>query len=165
MSENNHKDFLKNPRLKALGIYFSTLGPIGYIPYFPGTWGALTATILAPFVFLPLSLFSRILILLLIFFAGAITSNLSEQHFKKKDPSAVIIDELGGQFLTFIALIQVNIFLLLAGFIIFRIFDIVKPWPVNKSEQWLPKGFGIMLDDYVAGICGAIVLAFINYLI
>lgn len=161
MIKNYNKDCLKKTAPKAVGIYFSTLGPIGHIPYFPGTWGSLAATILAPFAFLPLSLFARILLLLLIFFTGAIASKFSEKHFKKKDPSAVVIDELGGQFLTFIFLFQVNISLLFTGFLVFRVFDILKPWPIKNSEQWLQNGFGIMLDDYIAGAMSALLLGII----
>ena len=165
MRENNNKEAFRNTRLRTMAVNFSTLGPIGNIPYFPGTWGALVATLLAPYVFLPLPFFFRILVLLFIFFTGALASNFSIHHFKQEDPSAVIIDELGGQFLTFILLVQVNVYFLLAGFLAFRLFDILKPWPINKSEQWLPKGYGIMLDDYVAGIFSALVVALIAYLV
>jgi len=162
---------IKNPIQEGIkyfrkwAVHFSTLGPIGHIPYFPGTWGSVAATLLAPCLFLPLSFPARILVVLLIFFAGAIASNYSIHHFEKEDPAEVIIDEIGGQFLTYIFMLQATLSLLLIGFLIFRIFDILKPWPISKSEKWLPKGFGIMLDDYVAGIFSALVLTLINYLI
>lgn len=76
----------------------------------------------------------------------------------------MVIDELGGQLLSFLPLDKTNIILLLLDFLSFRIFDILKPWPVKRSENWLPKGFGIMLDDYLAGILSALVLSFIAYL-
>jgi len=73
-----------------------------------------------------------------------------------KDPQFVVIDEVAGQLITLIA-VPITWKTLLAGFILFRGFDIVKPPPVRQLEQ-LPEGFGIVLDDVAAGICALIVM-------
>ncbi|WP_457571581.1 phosphatidylglycerophosphatase A family protein [Desulfovulcanus sp.] len=133
-------------------INLATLGPIGYLPKAPGTWGSLAATILAPFLFIPISLPFKILVLVIIFFLGAYAASLAEKVYKHKDPGCVIIDELLGQWVTFLTLTHSVWFMIIIGFVLFRIFDILKPFPIRNSEQWLKNGFGIMIDDLLAGI-------------
>jgi len=90
----------------------------------------------------------------------------------KNDPGEVVADELAGQAVTFLAippLIPVTLTLVQiciitsAGFLLFRFFDILKPWPIRKLEKF-PKGWGILADDLLAGVFAAIVLVIIIFL-
>lgn len=126
----------------------------------PGTWGSLAATLLwwalahqlPPSVRLPV-------ILLLIVASTAIgipAATLEARGCGKKDPQHVVIDEVAGQLVTLIAC-PILWKPQLAGFILFRAFDIVKPPPIRILEK-LPEGTGIMVDDLGAGLYGLIVL-------
>ena len=87
---------------------------------------------------------------------GIPAATLEERGCGKKDPSHVVIDEVAGQLLTLVAC-PIVWQALLAGFILFRAFDIVKPPPVRSLER-LPEGTGIVVDDLGAGVYGLIVL-------
>ena len=121
-------------------LHFCRLGPAGLAPRAPGTAGSLLATLLAPLLFLPLSLPWRLVALLALFMLGF--GGFSAASGWK------------------------DVALLLAAFLFFRFFDILKPWPVHASESWLPSGWGIMIDDVLAGIwallCMSVLMLVIN---
>lgn len=144
---------MKNQNLKdETTLAFCRLGVAGLAPKAPGTWGTAVACILAPFLFFPLPLIWRIIVLIAIFFAGAWAATRAEKILNQKDPGQVVIDELAGVWLVFLPYREWTFWLILAGFIFFRIFDIFKPWPVRASENWLPDGYGVMIDDIIAGL-------------
>jgi phosphatidylglycerophosphatase A len=87
---------------------------------------------------------------------GVWASGVAARHFASKDPGAVVIDEVAGQLLTYL-LIPLSAAGAIVGFVIFRIFDIIKPWPANRLES-LPGGWGVMADDLMAAVYGHIVL-------
>ena len=118
----------------------------------PGTWGSAVAALLAPLWFLPLSLQGRALVLAGVFFVGALAASRVEVLLGREDPPQVVVDELLGMWLTLLPFAQPSLSMLLAGFVLFRIFDIWKPWPVGASEHWMRGGFGVMLDDALAGV-------------
>lgn len=93
----------------------------------------------------------------LILFPGVWAATETARFLKKKDPSVVVVDEVLGQWVTLLAAPVLNWKALAAGFILFRVFDIWKPWPVRKLEQ-LPGGIGIVADDLAAGVYGALIL-------
>jgi phosphatidylglycerophosphatase A len=104
--------------------------------------------------------FAGILITVAIAIVGVIAADRAARYAAKKDPQWVVIDEVSGQLLTyylFFWLIPLNWKTWLLGFILFRLFDIWKPLPARQLEQ-LPGGWGIMADDWMAGIYAAIVL-------
>ena len=141
----------------ALGV--ARLGVAGLAPKGPGTCGSLVAVLLAPWCFMPLSLPWQLAVLTLIFFVGAWAAGRAEQILGEKDPGQVVVDELLGQWIAIMPLgAVVNVWQLLAAFVLFRAFDIAKPWPIKASETWLPGGFGVMLDDLIAGLDAAAVL-------
>ena len=82
-------------------------------------------------------------------------------HFDKKDPSQVVIDEVAGQWVA-LAGLPLEPVTLIAGFALFRLFDIVKPWPVGRLERF-PGASGIMLDDLAAGLIAHLILRFVLY--
>jgi len=151
------------------GLLTSCFG-LGYLPLAPGTWGSLPPAIAFAIIcrFSP-SAQSIVLAILALFgcvvcvmFAPAVIAQTG-----KADPGQVVADEFAGQAITFLAAVFFNtqvfstgqIWLTtLAGFLLFRVFDIVKPWPCRLLER-LPQGWGILADDLMAGVYAAISLA------
>ena len=118
----------------------------------PGTCGSFAGMLLAPFVFLPLPYWGRVLALALLFVAGAAAGTRAERILGRKDPGEVVIDEVFGQWLTYLPFAALEWPGLAAGFVLFRLFDMTKPPPVRASENWLPGGWGVMLDDGMAAL-------------
>jgi len=147
-----------------LCLLVSGLGPIGKIPYASGTWGSAAAVLTAPFLFLPLHPVLRFIILAALFYIGARTATRTEELLHKKDPSHVVIDELVGQWITLLPFASPSTFELVAAFFLFRVFDILKPPPVRASENWLPAGYGVMIDDVLAGIYACLCLTVLHWL-
>ena len=139
-------------------VNIATLGPVGFLPKAPGTWGSAAAAIAAPFFFYPFSFPIKIFILILLFIFGAMACSEAEIKLGKKDPGCVVIDEVLGQWITFLPFGLMTGWQFIAGFIFFRIFDILKPWPVRQSENWLKSGWGVMIDDLLAGVYAAAAL-------
>ena len=143
---------------------------IGKIKYAPGTIASLAAC----FLFLLLINFINIsiifLITLIIFFYSFISINNSFEEFKSDDPQEIVIDEVVGQMLTLLAIpIYETLYPLptmyycLSAFILFRLFDIWKPFPVNYVDNNVKGSLGIMLDDIVASIYSIIFLVLILF--
>ncbi len=142
--------------------------PCGLSPVAPGTMGSLGAIALAPFLFLPLSLTLRALVLVVLFFIGTYVGTRAEQILGKTDPGSVVIDEVVGQWVAISLFLPTTIFTaptifstyvaLLIPFALFRFFDILKPWPVRWAQDTFPKGLGIMLDDVLAGLYALLLL-------
>lgn len=138
--------------LDKLALALATLGPIGHFPKAPGTWGSLASIVAAPWLFLPFPLWGRIAILLGVLIIGIWACSRAEILMGKKDPGCVIIDELFGQWLTLLFFTAMPIWYLAIAFVLFRLFDIFKPWPVRWAETAFPGGLGVMVDDGVAGL-------------
>lgn len=126
----------------------------------PGTWGALATTLLWWLLashLPPSARIPAILVLVVIVTAiGIPAATLEARGCGKKDPSHVVIDEVAGQLVTLIAC-PIVWRALLAGFILFRVFDILKPPPIRSLEK-LPEGTGIVVDDLGAGVYALVVL-------
>jgi len=120
---------------------------VGYSPVAPGTAGSLLALFIL-WVF-PFSSLGLVLALLVIVGVGGWAAGRAERLLGRKDPSPVVIDEIAGMFLSVLALPR-SLGLLLVAFLLFRVLDIVKPFPIRQS-QILSAGLGIMLDDLIAG--------------
>jgi phosphatidylglycerophosphatase A len=153
------------PRLSdRLAVFAATLGPVGRMPKAPGTWGSAAALAAAPFCFVPLPLPARIAALAVILAGGAWAAGRAERVLGRKDPGCVVVDELLGQWAAF-APFQLGAptpampLDLLELFVLFRIFDILKPWPVRAIDRSVPGGLGVMLDDLAAGGYAALVFA------
>ena len=154
-------------------LHFSRLGPAGLSPRAPGTAGSFLAVLIAPFVYLPLSLPWRLAVLAVLFVVGALAASRAEVLLNRQDPGCVVIDELVGQWLSMLLLgnlsassTTADVAFLLVPFVFFRFFDILKPWPVHASESWIPAGWGIIIDYVLAVIlallCVSVVMAFIH---
>lgn len=145
-----------------LSRLISTAFGIGYFPYGPGTLSALA--VIFVYLFCPrIDIIHFIAIILAVTFLGVATSTITEKEMQIKsgeselhDPGIIVIDEIVGMLFALIALPH-KLKFILPAFILFRFFDIVKPFPINKCEK-LPAGWGIMLDDVVAGIFANIII-------
>jgi phosphatidylglycerophosphatase A len=123
---------------------------VGFIPVIPGTFGSLAAFSLY-FALHSLNQWRLyVLGVTLISIIGVWAANKVEKDSKIVDPSFVVIDEVAGQLITFF-LIPLSWVYLPIGFLLFRAFDILKPFPARRAEE-LPGGWGIMVDDIIAGI-------------
>ena len=126
----------------------------------PGTWGSLATTLLWWLIASHLAANTRLAVIALLIVlsvaVGIPAATLEARGCGKKDPSHVVIDEVAGQLVTLIA-VPIGWKPLLAGFILFRTFDILKPPPIRQLER-LPEGTGIVVDDLGAGVYGLIVM-------
>ena len=138
---------------RTIGWWLAIGLGLGLLPLAPGTWGSLGAVgiTLLVYQFAPQSLCLFLwCIFLLTLAVGILVSGKAEAILGERDPSCVVIDEISGQFLTFL-IIPSSIPMIILGFSLFRFFDIAKPFPCRRAES-LPGGLGIMTDDVVAGI-------------
>jgi phosphatidylglycerophosphatase A len=142
-------------RLDKAVEFIATLGFTGYIPVAPGTFASLAA--FAVFMLLRPSISVRAVILLLIIPVGIISSHIAERVLDKKDSSHIVIDEFCGYFVS-VLFIPISIGYALAAFFLFRIFDILKPFPIKKIENNFKGGLGIVADDLMAGFYTNVVL-------
>ena len=138
----------------------------GLLPKAPGTSGSALATLLA----WPIAVIwggpGLLIAGVVAFAAGIPLSNAYVRRASSKgtDPGEVVIDEFAGQWLTLLAAVPPIIaagpdpVLFLAGFILFRIFDVFKPWPIRAVERRVKGGFGIMIDDVLAAVPAGVLL-------
>tara|TARA_B100000953_G_scaffold165907_1_gene136831 strand:+ start:3985 stop:4440 length:456 start_codon:yes stop_codon:yes gene_type:complete len=145
---------------RLIAEWIGTVFNIGKLPLAPGTWSSLIASLTWFFLFDSVSPIILPIITLLLFTIGIISCEKIINDTKEKDPSRIVIDEWVGQWIAF-TFMPVNISILVIGLILFRIFDIFKPFPVRSMEK-LSGGWGIMMDDVIAGIMAYILLYAIN---
>lgn len=137
--------------------WFATCSYVGYLPLAPGTWGSALACVI-------LYLFPQSgnpVILVVLIAAGIVTAERARGD--EEDPGRIVIDEYAGMLVT-MAGHDLTLWSLVKGFILFRAFDILKPYPIRKLER-LPGGYGIMADDLLAGIFASIVLFLVGRLL
>jgi phosphatidylglycerophosphatase A len=135
--------------------WFAIAGPIGLFPWVPATLASLVvATLCRLWPPTPAMVGLGAVALLLL---GAPAATTAERLQGEEDPRNVVIDEVAGQWLTFVWVAPTTLALAAAGFVLFRFFDITKPFPIRRLER-LPRGWGIMADDLLAGLYAAVVL-------
>lgn len=135
-------------RTRAALIIATALGA-GYAPQAPGTFGSAVGLVL--WFVLPSVLWVQAVAIALVCVAGVWSGTVAEQHFNRRDPGQVVVDEVAGMMVTLLLNPVSGIGWLVAAFLLFRAVDIVKPFPVNVLER-LPGGAGIMADDVMAGV-------------
>ena len=140
-------------------VLFATGCYAGYIPIAPGTFGTLIAI---PLCYLLSELRALEGILFIVAFTGSAVwiSGKVEKVIKKKDAGLIVIDEMTGMLVT-LFLIPWSAKSVVAGFFLFRLFDIAKPFPIRRLEEKLPGGWGVVGDDILAGIYANVVLRFV----
>jgi len=133
--------------------HIATLGFIGFFPVAPGTFSSLAA--LAFFILLKPSPFIHIIILSVIIPISIISSHHAEKSFNNKDSKHIVVDEFCGYL---VSVFLVPFSYALAAFILFRFFDILKPFPIRKIEHLLEGGIGIVADDIMAALYTNVIL-------
>jgi phosphatidylglycerophosphatase A len=164
-------------RKPRVSLAIATAFGLGYLPKAPGTFGSLLSvamtvawwSALVPYHSLDLYVEDHYLVvsqggvltllILLVSFVGVVVASRVAKYLGNKDPQIVVIDEVSGQLISYLGIggAVPNWKYLLLGFILFRVFDIWKPFPARQAES-LPGGLGIMADDWVAGIYAALCL-------
>ncbi len=147
---NNTNDFFTK---------LSTLGCCGYCPFMPGTIGALLGTIFAYLIFIFFRQQVVYILSLLLILLAILSCGIAEKRIGGKDPSCIILDEFVAMPICFLANFSKcqSIWIFFGGFVIFRIFDILKPFSLKKLER-INGGLGIVLDDIGAAIYTNIIL-------
>ncbi|MBI5603304.1 MAG: phosphatidylglycerophosphatase A [Deltaproteobacteria bacterium] len=153
---------MSNPSLKGPILFLSSGTYLGYIPLASGTFGTLWG--LPIFFWLSTqSLWIQVLFIIGSIGLAILLAGQAEKIWNRKDPSQVVIDEIVG-YLTAMAGMPFSWTMAVSGFFIFRIMDILKPFPIRKIDQGLPGGWGIVLDDVLAGVYSQIILRILVYL-
>jgi len=171
----------KRTPLDGLALAVATCG-VGYMPVAPGTWGSVvgvgiylmlrmaSAEVFAQAVARgwsvpPLESFRMtfmLVMLIVITIAGIWAASRAESLMGRKDPGAVVIDEVAGQLITFLFVpFNAGLWAVVAGFLAFRTFDIWKPYPIRRLEA-LESGLGIMADDVLAGAYAATLMSLLT---
>jgi len=136
---------------------FATGGYVGHIPVASGTFGTLVAVPLC-FLLSLLGPFQGMLFIVLFVGFAVWIAGEAEKVFEQKDSRLIVIDEMAG-FLVTLFLIPWGTKTLVAGFLLFRLMDIAKPFPIRKLETTLPGGWGVVGDDVLAGVYANVVLS------
>lgn len=142
------------PKRPVAALLVATVCGIGYVPVAPGTFGS--AVGLLAWAVMPPSALVQGLTIAVLFVIGSWSGSVAERHFGGPDPRQVVIDEVLGMLAT-LWLNPVGWAGAFAGFLLFRIADVVKPYPANRFER-LPGGIGVMADDAMAAIYANIAL-------
>jgi phosphatidylglycerophosphatase A len=145
--------------VNRLAMTLATWFGCGYFPLGPGTIGALAAVLIAfgLHAWLGSGRITYLLLTIAFLWPSFWASTQAARLSKRKDPGFVVIDEVLGQWVTLLGLVNFSWQNFVAGFVLFRIFDIWKPWPIRRIEH-LPEGYGIVCDDLAAGFYGALIL-------
>jgi phosphatidylglycerophosphatase A len=121
----------------------------GLLPKAPGTWGSLAALPFAWVITQHFGMLGLVIATVLVFALGMWVSEILVQRFGGEDPQAIVIDEVAGQWVVLV-MVPPDLVYYAAGFVLFRIVDIFKPWPANWADSQVKGGLGVMLDDVLA---------------
>lgn len=156
MADESTKIRVTRAQLVASPANFLALGAgSGLAPFAPGTFGTLAAIPIV--VFMPQNLAIYIAIVMVLFVVGVWLCDTCANDLGVHDHPAIVFDEWVGYLITMIAAPRSFLFLAL-GFALFRLFDILKPWPIGMADKRISGGLGIMVDDVIAGVFAAIAL-------
>jgi phosphatidylglycerophosphatase A len=133
-----------------LSLAVATAFGVGYVPFAPGTFGSLAGLVVFVAVRATGQPAVELAAIVAIFLAGVWAATTAEEHFGHIDPGPVVIDEVLGMLVT-LTLVPVSVTGALVGFVLFRVFDVIKPPPCSQLEA-LPGGWGVMCDDCMAAV-------------
>lgn len=151
----SNADQLRSYAFKDPLVVLATGFGIGWIPFAPGTIASLVVALLVWF-FVPESAVLQYAIIFLLFIVARLTLGIVVRKYGVKDESCIVLDEFLGMAIA-LFLVPKLWWAYLIAFLIFRIFDIVKPWPISWIEQRIRGAYGIILDDVMAGAGAAII--------
>ena len=144
------------PLVSRIGLFVATCGYLGYVPIAPGTFGSAAGLLVFFAVRSTGSVAVELATIVALFAAGVWSGTVAEHHFGGIDPGPVVLDEVVGMLITLL-LLEVTITGAIVGFLVFRVLDVVKPWPSAGFEK-LPGGLGVMADDGMAALYGNLVM-------
>jgi phosphatidylglycerophosphatase A len=136
--------------MTRLALLIATAGGAGLFPIAPGTAGSLAGLVVFAAARATGSRAVELMVMAVVAVLGVWAAHVAERHYGRRDPGAVVVDEVLGMLVT-LALLPVGWGGVLVGFLAFRVFDIAKPWPARALES-LPGGWGVMADDAAAGL-------------
>ena len=142
--------------MSRLGVFVATCGYLGYVPIAPGTFGSAAGLAVFLAVRSTGSVTVELATIVILFAIGIWSGTVAEHHFGGVDPGPIVLDEVVGMLIT-LALLPVTFTGAIVGFLVFRVLDVVKPWPSRRFEQ-LPGGLGVMADDGMAAVYGNLVM-------
>jgi phosphatidylglycerophosphatase A len=134
--------------LPVAALVIATVCGVGYVPVASGTFGSAAGLLL--WALIPSAASPQLLTIAVLFVLGCWSGTVAERHFGRIDPGEVVIDEVMGMAIT-LFMNPVGWVGAAAGFVLFRIFDVIKPFPARRLEQ-LPGGVGVMADDAMAAV-------------
>jgi phosphatidylglycerophosphatase A len=134
--------------MRVVALALATCLGIGYVPFAPGTFGSLAGVLL--WYLLPGSPAIQVIAIAIVFVIGSWSGSVAERHFRSTDPSPVVLDEVMGMWVTLL-MNPVGWQGVAIAFLLFRAFDVIKPYPANLLER-LPGGIGVMADDGMAAV-------------
>jgi len=144
------------PFHRRIGVFIATCAYIGYVPVAPGTFGSAVGLAVYYVVRRQASTALELGVIAVTLAIGLWAATEAEHYFGGIDPRPVVIDEVIGMLIT-LALVPVSVTGAIVGFLIFRVLDVVKPWPARRLEH-LPGGFGVVFDDVMAGVYGNLIM-------
>jgi phosphatidylglycerophosphatase A len=142
--------------MRRLALFISTFGYVGYAPVAPGTFGSAAGLAVFYAVRSTGSLPVELTAIVVLFAIGIWSGTVAEHHFGGVDPGPIVLDEVVGMLIT-LCLLPVNGLGAFVGFLIFRVLDVIKPFPSARFEK-LPGGLGVMADDGMAAIYGNLIM-------
>lgn len=142
--------------MRRFALLISTFGYVGYAPVAPGTFGSAAGLAVFYLVRSTGSTSVELGVIAVLFAVGIWAGTIAEHHFGGVDPGPIVLDEVVGMLIT-LCLLPVNGAGALVGFLVFRVLDVVKPFPSARLER-LPGGLGVMADDGMAAIYGNVAM-------
>jgi phosphatidylglycerophosphatase A len=149
---------MKNTKINKFVKMIASAGFAGYCPIAPGTAGSLVGLVIWWFG-ADLNIWLQLSFIVTLFFLGVWAATLAEKDWGH-DSGKIVIDEVLGMWVT-LWLVPKSLWLFAAGFLLFRVFDIIKPLGARQSQK-LPGGWGVMVDDLLAGVYANLVLQFVS---
>jgi len=142
--------------MNRLGLFIATCAYVGYVPVAPGTFGSAVGLVLFFAVRSSGSVGLELAVIVIVCAVGIWSATVAERQLGDVDPAPVVIDEVAGMLIT-LAFLPVTLTGAIVGFLMFRVLDVVKPWPSSRFER-LPGGLGIMADDAMAAVYGQLLM-------
>jgi phosphatidylglycerophosphatase A len=146
-----------------LAVFLATVAYCGYFPIAPGTVGSAAGLVVYLLVWWTQSPIVEVALIAVTFVVGTWAATHAERYFGGIDPGPVVIDEVLGMLIT-LAFVHAGWTAALAGFFLFRVFDVIKPFPADRLEKF-HGGFGIMADDAMAGVYANLALRLVMWLL
>ena len=152
----------KFPNLKDPFHFAATLGGIGMVPIAPGTFGSITAWIIFVYLSHFISMLNMLILTILFFILSIWICSEASKDLENKDHKSIVIDELVGMWIALLPVLVIansqyeRTVYALAALILFRFFDILKPFPISYFDKNYKNGFGIVIDDVISGLIAII---------